>query len=342
MDSRLARLQALSQKQTRSQSREKKSLPGRQRQRIQAEIIFTKEPIKPILFKKEEDETPLPLQNLALQDSIINDEETIPLEKHYEQSESEEEEEEEKVTIPLLRPVFVPKDNRNNMVKGTTSEDTKGEAHELLIQYVRREYEASTTKANTEELVFDPLTVDDTDDIDMEAEVQAWRLRELLRIKRDRQMREQRERERIELERIRNMSEEERRLLDEEKTREWMSQPKGEMRFMQKYYHKGAFFMGDEKGDGGELMKRDYQQATGEDANANREVLPEVKQVKNFGKKGRTKWTHLVGEDTTAFDYGWGQKKNDMNYKLVSKMGGMRGHLDNPAASSSSSKRAKK
>lgn len=54
--------------------------------------------------------------------------------------------------------------------------------------------------------------------------------------------------------------------------------------------------------------------------------------MRDFGKKGRTKWTHLVAEDTTAFDYGWGHRKNAANYQLVSKMGGMRGHLDNPAA----------
>ena len=88
-----------------------------------------------------------------------------------------------------------------------------------------------------------------------------------------------------------------------------------------KFYHKGAFFMdGDDA-----LLQRDYAQATGEDASANRELLPDVKQVKNFGKKGRTKWTHLVGEDTTAFDYGWGQRKNDVNYALVGRMGGMKG-----------------
>ena len=30
-------------------------------------------------------------------------------------------------------------------------------------------------------------------------------------------------------------------------------------------------------------------------------------QVKNFGRSGRTKYTHLVDQDTTAFDAAWSQ-----------------------------------
>lgn len=56
---------------------------------------------------------------------------------------------------------------------------------------------------------------------------------------------------------------------------------------MQKYYHKGAFYMDEssvrEKQD---VRKRDASGATLEDK-FNKELLPQVMQVKNFGRAGR-------------------------------------------------------
>ena len=72
--------------------------------------------------------------------------------------------------------------------------------------------------------------------------------------------------------------------------------------FMQKYYHKGAFFMD----SGEEIYKRDFSAPT-EQESINKEALPKALQVKNFGKRSRSKWTHLANEDTTEKDAGWAQ-----------------------------------
>lgn len=84
--------------------------------------------------------------------------------------------------------------------------------------------------------------VDDTDGLDPEAEFEEWRLRELLRIKRDKEAKLQREREKEEVERRRAMPEAQRMAEDLEhakKTRD--EKPKGQQKFLQKYWHKGAF-----------------------------------------------------------------------------------------------------
>ena len=48
-----------------------------------------------------------------------------------------------------------------------------------------------------------------------------------------------------------------------------------------------------------EIFKRDFTGATLED-HFDKTVLPKAMQVKNFGRSGRTKYTHLVDQDTTV------------------------------------------
>lgn len=84
--------------------------------------------------------------------------------------------------------------------------------------------------------------VDDTDGLDPEAEFEAWRLRELARIKRDKEAEVQRELEREEIERRRALPEEQRLKEDMENAKRTRDEkPKGQQKFLQKYWHKGAF-----------------------------------------------------------------------------------------------------
>lgn len=84
--------------------------------------------------------------------------------------------------------------------------------------------------------------VDDTDGLDPEAEFEAWRLRELGRIKKEKEDEMARDKEREEIERRRNMPEEQRMKEDMERAQKLREEkPKGQQKFLQKYWHKGAF-----------------------------------------------------------------------------------------------------
>lgn len=153
--------------------------------------------------------------------------------------------------------------------------------------------------------------VDDTDGLDPEAEYAAWKLRELKRLKRDREAIEQREKEIEEVERRRNLTQAEREAED----REYLEQQKedredgrGKAGFLQRYHHKGAFFQDDETAE--ILRKRDLMGAKFVDEVQNRESLPQYMQVRDMtklGKKGRTRYTDLKGEDTGKWGQGYDQ-----------------------------------
>ena len=127
-----------------------------------------------------------------------------------------------------------------------------------------------------------------------------------------------------------------RNLTEEERRQEMRSNPKiitnkatkGKYKFLQKYYHRGAFYL-DEESD---VLKRDFAQATLED-HFDKTILPKVMQVKNFGRCGRTKYTHLVEQDTTKFDSPWyAESANNIKFH-VEKAGGMKQVFDKPSAS---------
>lgn len=155
---------------------------------------------------------------------------------------------------------------------------------------------------------------DDTDGVDESAEYETWKLRELARLKRDLEKKHQHELEKQEILRRRYMTPEEierenQELIEKgERRKDKEKQP---LQFLQKYYHKGAFYMDDEtigkfeQREGRvDPRRNEYSGATGDDRQ-NMEILPEVLQRKNFGKRSQTKWTHLSNEDTTKGNNLW-------------------------------------
>ena len=81
------------------------------------------------------------------------------------------------------------------------------------------------------------------------------------------------------------------------KTRE--EKPKTKQKFLQKYWPKGAFHQDEDI-----LKRHDFTEAT--ESTVDVSLLPKVMQVKNFGKRGRTKYTHLLDQDTTVATGGFG------------------------------------
>lgn len=227
---------------------------------------------------------------------------------------------------PLAKPVFVPRVSRETLAEREALEREEEEAAER--ERVRLEQRKEETKeivaarlaeeaAQEAAAAAGPQGADDiiTDDeaADDEEEYTAWKLREMKRLARDREEREKEAKEAEEREKWKAMSEEERlAYLAAQPKAPAAQKPKKSWKFLQKYYHRGAFFQteaeykGETEALAAEAAKRDISAPTGEDRYS-KEALPEVMQVKNFGRRGRTKWTHLSAEDTTDFNVGWAQ-----------------------------------
>ena len=238
----------------------------------------------------------------------------------------EEEEEYEEVTESesedaarqqlIARPVFVSRTNRVTDLEWKKKEleeeaeeerltalrqRRREEVKRMAIEEIKRREDGNDEAESDGELPDD----DDTKDMLSGLAMQLWRIREQKRIERYQTEREAEEQEKIELERRRNLTDEQRReedvKYDQKLIAMGLNKSKAKLNFMQKYYHKGAYYQAtEEKGlEKEDIYRRDYNEAVGAD-NFNKELLPGVMQVRggDFGKRGQSKWTHLTAEDT--------------------------------------------
>ena len=256
-------------------------------------------------------------QLLREQEELLPQEEEEPVEDELEEeSEYETDSEDEQMGMAMVKPVFIPKSQRDTIAERERLEEEerqleelvkkrlearKIETRQIVVEEIKKEEhieKALNEEANIED-------VDTDDELNEAEEYESWKNREIARIKRDREERDARLKEKEEIERVRNMTEEERREW-ERKNPKQLRQTKQKWKFMQKYYHKGAFFQ--ESADDviqsagkDDIYSRDFSEPTGEDK-MDKSILPKVMQVKHFGRSGRTKWTHLVNEDTTDWN----------------------------------------
>ena len=225
----------------------------------------------------------------------------------------------------LFKPVFVSKTKREANAKAELSarreaekdeEDLEEEkliknqnAKEAVQREITLEYQREVAEKDYlgEEVNTDS---DEEDEEEARRNYEQWKMREFKRIVRDRCKQRLEVEEEEERERLRNMTEEERELhaakLKALKDAKEQGKEKSKMRFMQKYYHKGAFFQ--EAGDDefattekAEIFNRDFNEATNAEKGVDRSAVPEAMKLRHgqFGKAGRSKWTHLSNEDTT-------------------------------------------
>ncbi|KRZ86884.1 Microfibrillar-associated protein 1 [Trichinella sp. T8] len=230
-----------------------------------------------------------------------------------EESEYEEYTDSEDETMPRLKPVFVGREERATLLDAENerirqaeleleekrkAEERRKATVKLVEELVRLEVEQENQKREEEVFNLDAVITDDENE---ELAYEMWKIRELKRLKRDREEREAYEKEKQEIERVHNMTEQERRAYLRANPKIIVNkQEKGKFKFLQKYFHRGVFYLDQED----DVYKRNFAEPTLEDR-CDRTTLPKVMQVKNFGKAGRTKWTHLVAEDTTDFQSPW-------------------------------------
>ncbi|OOQ89453.1 putative microfibrillar-associated protein MfaP1 [Penicillium brasilianum] len=283
-------------------------------------------------------QAPVPKPTPVAKPAGSDEEEDDDDEEEEESSEEESSSEDEAPRRMLIRPTFIKKDKRGNTqgaeapaqapISGADSaadsEAKRAQRQEKADQLVRDQLEKNAIARSAANKAWDDdddlaeadeeTAIDDRDGIDPEAEYAAWKLRELKRVKREREAIEEAEKEREEIERRRNLTAEEREREDREfiaKQNEEREATRGQTGFMQRYFHKGAFFRDDQEREG--LDQRNVMGRRFADDVAV-ETLPQYMQIRDMtklGKKGRTRYRDLKTEDTGRFGEGYQNRRRE-------------------------------
>jgi len=253
-----------------------------------------------------------PLESLVVDKE--NDIEKMDIEDEENGEDEEEDEESGNEIFPsgqrskLTRPVFITQPLRQIETLSEVEQARQEQDKQLLMSSIadRNLSLAVESKKEREDAVDNDLSDSEVDlpndsTEDEDTAYEKWKVRELGRLKRDREEREKIFKEKEAIERRRMMTDEE-RAKDDKRIGKYKEDQKSHYRFMQKFYSKGIFHIDDDD----PLFKRDYNMAVGEDL-FDKSVLPGIRQVRRGEqhKKGKSKYTHLVAEDTTNFDPQW-------------------------------------
>ena len=157
----------------------------------------------------------------------------------------------------IMKPVFVPKEKRITIIEA--EEKALQDEQNILLKKAQGIERANQTRMLVADSIrkndalheikdddnnSDAGLPDDTDNIDEEMEFEEWKVREIIRLKRDAEEREAVMIEKADLLRRRNMTDEE-RMIEDKKDGKFKDEDfeKPKWNFMQKYFHKGAFYM---------------------------------------------------------------------------------------------------
>ncbi|KAH0794817.1 microfibrillar-associated protein 1 [Histomonas meleagridis] len=197
---------------------------------------------------------------------------------------------------------FVDKDQRKTIaVEETESESDESENKKRQKESRKLAKEIAKEESASDIDDIDPFTdppAPETNDFELnqEEEYKLWVEREIGRLKDELRLVAQVAYDAAKTKQQQSMSD-----LELAKLKKQHKKKRGHMKLMQKYYHVGAFTKNTTSERAQELLQRDFTTAVGDDL-MDKTALPKEMYVRgdDYGKKGRTKWTHLTNEDTTT------------------------------------------